>query len=134
MHFPIQRIGGSAGEMYGNAFGTSAAGQQGGGGGNSGPGNSGAGAGAAGGQGGAGGSSGRWVLIANESEANVITEGLPGSDQITYTDLVESYVEEWVVPPSAGGGGTGPTITLGDYYPGGPGAAQPTTNAPSGPR
>lgn len=134
VHYPIMRVGGASGEMFGDDFGTSGAGDGGGavdgpGGAVAGPGDAvGGGAGRPGGgaPGGGGAGGGRWVMVSpgNQSEAMVSTEGVPGEEQITYTDLVESYVEEWVVEPD--GGGSGPPTTPGDDFPGGPGSVQPT--------
>lgn len=107
-HFPIQRIAGANGEMYGEDFGSGGSGGGGvkiagpGGGKIAGPGDQVPGGAGRPGAGGAGG--GRWVLIGNDSEANVQTAGQPDGSQFTYTDLIESYVEEWVVEPGRGSG------------------------------
>jgi len=45
---------------------------------------------------GGGGGGGSWHLISNDSAATVKTEGQPDGSQITYTDIVETTVEEYV--------------------------------------
>lgn len=97
---PTQRVGGEGGTVFGANFvnpngglaaGTLEAGgpvPEGGIGGGGRPGIN----------GGVGGSGG-WILKDNDSASTTKTVGEPGADQITYTDLVETTVEEWVVAP-----------------------------------